>query len=297
MAYKCRICGSNEVEQLGDICELCSISQDPYISSVPNSKSNITSCSFDTDSEINNYNKTHRTNRKVLINGGNSLFNQDPYGNDMGSNQDNSVVKVYSAGQAPDIQSNSTSTNKDKEIINKNQPITSGITKNITIDSQKKSILAKWFRALFAGVPFTLDNDITMFQVFPDYTGNSLNATGNACDQIIVYGKLNNGTISDNNDVEIFGRRDSNNNIIAKTIRNKASGTIIKPMRTINSVVVWLLTLLVLVLIAAAVMALGVTGIVWTVVILLCLTNLPRVIKILGVIFGMLFSLIRHIFR
>lgn len=296
MAYKCKICGSNEVEQLGDVCELCSISQDPYISSVPKSRSNITSYSSDIDSTIDNSAKKHRSNRKVLINGGGFLSNQDPYGNDMSPNQDNSAVKVYSSGQVPDIQSNTNSASKEK-VINKNQPISSGITKNITVDNQKKSILTKWFRALFTGIPFTIDNDITMFQVFPDYTGTSLNAMGNACDQIIVYGKLNNGAINDNNDVEIFGRRDSNNNIVAKTIKNKASGTIIKPMRTLNSGVVWILTLLVLVLIVAAVMTLGVTGIIWTVVILLCLTNLPRVIKILGVIFGMLFSFIRRIFR
>lgn len=296
MAYKCKICGSNEVEQLGDICELCSISQDPYISSVPKSRSNITLYSSDINSTIDNSAKKHRSNRKVLINGGDFLSNQDPYGNDMNPNQDNSAVKVYSSGQVPDIQSNKNSANKE-EVTNKNQPISSGITKNITVDNQKKSILTKWFRALFTGIPFTIDNDITMFQVFPDYTGTSLNAMGNACDQIIVYGKLNNGSISDNNDVEIFGRRDSNNNIVAKTIKNKASGTIIKPMRTLNAGVVWILTLLVLVLVAAAVMTLGVTGIIWTGVILICLTNLPRVIKILGVIFGILFSLIRRIFR
>ena len=30
MSYKCRICGLNDVEHMGDICELCAISQDPY---------------------------------------------------------------------------------------------------------------------------------------------------------------------------------------------------------------------------------------------------------------------------
>lgn len=297
MAYKCSICGSNEVEQLGGICELCSISQDPYISSVPDSKSNIISSNSDTDLEINKYTNTHRSNRRILINGGNSLSNQDPYGNDIGSDQDDSVVKVYSAGKTPTIQSDSGDITNDEIIQNKNQPISVGITKNITVDNQKKSILVKWFRALFTGVPFTIDNEITMFQVFPDYTGTSLNAVGNACDQIIVYGKLNNGSISENNDVEIFGRRDSNNNIIAKTIRNKASGTIIKPMRKIDSAVVWMLTVLIFMLISAAVMTLGVTGLIWTVVILICLTNLPRIIKILGILFGTIFSLIRHFFR
>lgn len=30
MAYKCRICGINEVDNQGDICELCAVGQDPY---------------------------------------------------------------------------------------------------------------------------------------------------------------------------------------------------------------------------------------------------------------------------
>ena len=30
MAYKCRICGSNDVAHPGDVCELCAIGQDPY---------------------------------------------------------------------------------------------------------------------------------------------------------------------------------------------------------------------------------------------------------------------------
>ena len=77
----------------------------------------------------------------------------------------------------------------------------------------------------FKGVPFTLDDDVTMFQVFPDFTGTSLNVLGNACDQVIVYGRLNNGAVSENNDVEVYGRRDSNNNVIAKTIKNTAKST------------------------------------------------------------------------
>lgn len=78
---------------------------------------------------------------------------------------------------------------------------------------------------MFKGIPYALDNDITMFQVFPDYTGTSLNAMGNACDQVIVYGKLNAGAVSENNDVEVYGHRDADNNIVAKKIVNKASGT------------------------------------------------------------------------
>lgn len=141
-----------------------------------------------------------------------------------------------------------------------------------------------------------MDDDVTMFQVFPDFLGTSLNALGNACDQVIVYGKLNNDAVSENNDVEVYGRRDSNNNIIAKTIKNKASGTTITPARTIGQGVVWFITAIVVALLAMMISGLGVEGIIWTVIIILCLTNLPKALKIFGVIIGALFSLIKRLF-
>lgn len=298
MAYKCRICGSNDVENQGDICELCAIGQDPYAVNMSGNQKQ-----FNNNNQVhinnNSYNPKRSGNRKVLLNGGTSMTNRDPYGNDMTSTEEPSTVQVFSAGQTPvNSQSVSNSTNMTVTNISKahNQPLTNGVTKNITVDNQKKSILTKWFRALFMGIPFTLDDDVTMFQVFPDFTGTSLNAVGNACDQVIVYGRLNNGAISENNDVEVYGRRDSNNNIIAKTIRNKASGTTISAMRTINTGIVWMITVMVLCLIIGAVMGLGVEGIIWTVVLILCLTNLPKVIKIAGAIFGFIFSLIKRLF-
>ena len=36
MAYKCRICGTNDVEHVGDVCELCAIGQDPYAAAMQN---------------------------------------------------------------------------------------------------------------------------------------------------------------------------------------------------------------------------------------------------------------------
>lgn len=296
MAYKCRICGSNEVDYPGDICELCAIGQDPYaagMSGINYDSSNYTS---DNTSVANaSYSPKRGTNRKVLLNGGASVQNVDPYGNDISEPEPS--VRVYSAGQTPTntIPSGNVVTQTTKK-VSASQPITSGIVKNITVDNQKKSILAKWFRALFAGIPFTLDDDVTMFQVFPDFTGTSLNVLGNACDQVIVYGRLNNGAVSENNDVEVYGRRDSNNNVIAKTIKNIASGTTISPQRSIGVGVVWMVTLIVLALIVVAVMGLGVEGIIWAAILIVCLTNLPKVIKIVGVLLGAVFSLIKKLF-
>lgn len=305
MGYKCRICGINEVDNQGDVCELCAIGQDPYAVNMSASNKQVglghqTDIEFDNISHTSNYAPKHGANRKVLLNGGSALSNTDPYGNNISeSSVRQQPVQVYSAGQVPQTsQQNDTVVSQETTYAQNasSMPITSGITKNIMLDNQKRSILYKWFRALFTRIPFTLDDDVTMFQVFPDYSGTSLNSLGNACDQVIVYGRLNNGAISENNDVEIFGNRDTNNNIIAKTIRNKASGTTIVPMRTLNTGVVWLITVIVFALIIMAIMGLGVEGIIWTVVLILCLTNLPKVMKIVGVLFGMIFSFLKRLF-
>lgn len=301
MAYKCRICGINEVDNQGDICELCAIGQDPYAQSQASPQgSQVPSQPIINNNQNGNgsYSPKHGANRKVLLNGGTSLANQDPYGNDMTTSAPTPPVQVYSAGQVPQNAQQNTTVVTTQPVVKTSgsQPITTGITKNISVDNQKKSILTKWFRALFTGIPFTLDDDVTMFQVFPDFTGTSLNALGNACDQVIVYGKLNNGAVSENNDVDVYGRRDANNNVIAKTIKNKASGTTITPARTIGQGVVWLITAIVVALLATMISGLGVEGIIWTVIIVLCLTNLPKALKIFGVIIGALFSFIKRLF-
>ena len=298
MSYKCQVCGINEVDSPGDVCELFAIGQDPYANSML--ATNVSNYADMSNQNNNNtYVPKNSNNRKVLINGGSQLSNRDPYGNDISLQQSvNSTVQVYSAGQAVQQQSNNMSVNTQTQTPTKikNQPISEGITRNITIDTQKKSALAKWCRSLFKGVPFTLDNDVTMFQVFPDYSGTALNAMGNACDQVIVYGRLNNGAISENNEVQIYGRRDSNNNVIAKTIKNKASGTTIVPMRTMGVGLVWFITSIFIALAASAIVGLGVEGLIWVGVIILCFTNMPLVIKILGGIFGFIFSLFKRMF-
>jgi len=301
MAYKCRICGINEVDNQGDICELCAIGQDPYAQNqTPSRSPQIPSQSNINDNQNGNgsYSPKRGANRKVLLNGGTSLANQDPYGNDMTTSDAQPSVQVYSAGQVPQASQQNTTVVNTPPVVKAsgNQPVTTGIIKNISVDKQKKSILTKWFRALFSGIPFTLDDDVTMFQVFPDFTGTSLNALGNACDQVIVYGKLNNGAVSENNYVEVYGRRDTNNNIIAKTIKNKASGTTITPAGTIGQGFVWFITAIVVALLAIMISGLDVEGIIWTVIIILCLTNLPKALKIIGVIIGALFSFIKRLF-
>lgn len=298
MAYKCGICGTNDVAHMGDVCELCAIGSDPYASAIQGNDQSMLSNNFGAVSVSDSSPVANRRrSRKVLINGGDSPDNLDPYGNSMSPQK---RVQVYQAGQVPQATPTVSTSSIPVMAVNDthhNDSLTYGIIKNVTTDAPRASVLRKWCRSLFMGIPFSLDNQITMFQVFPDYTGSSLNAMGNACDQVIVYGKLKSGAIAENNEVEIFGYRDTNNYIVANKIRNKASGTVVRPERTISPALVWFFTACVIVLIGIAVSILGTVGLVWSAVILLCLTNLPLVFKILGIILGSLFSFGRRRFR
>lgn len=298
MGYKCAVCGSNDVENYGDVCELCSIGQDPYSSAMQGSPQ--VKVQVDANENNNQYRPGKSKSRKVLLTGGAAIANTDPYGNSIIPQDPEEKVQVYQAGQVPTNQGNSATVQKNtsqkkhsSNTATGTQPITCGITKNITTDNQKKSFLMKWFRALFKGIPFTLDDDITMFQVFPDYTGTTLNAMGNACDQVIVYGRVKAGVVAENNDVEVYGHRDSNNNIVAKRIKNKASGATVSPERTLSFVPVWIITVIVGIMMLGMISALGAVGILWVGIILLCLTNFPLIFKIIAAVIGFIFTLLK----
>ena len=305
MSYKCRICGLNDVEHMGDICELCAVSQDPYAAAMQGNPQPESRDYSDAGAGTGTaYTPTKGRSRKVLLGGGNPAMNTDPYGNSIvPQDEEEDKVQVYHAGQVPLTQQSSDVVNQDGSSTvsgakggtasKSSEPLTQGITKNISVDTEKKAFIVKWFRSLTSGIPFTLDDDITMFQVFPDFSGTSLNAMGNACDQVIVYGKLKAGAVSENNNVEVYGHRDPDNNIIAKSIKNKATGTTITPDGSISVAVIWVITLAVAAIIALTFFTIGVEGIVWAIVLIICLTNLPLVFKILAAIFGFLFSFLK----
>lgn len=245
MAYMCKICGTNEVNNPGDVCELCALGADPYAAGFGAAPVPQSTGSDSAQPASTGYAPKPGRSRKVLLGGGNAIANTDPYGNDMTVPQPDAPVQVYAPGQLPPqpavIQT------PQKVSVGKalrGQPITTGIIKNLVIEKQERSFISRWFTTLFTGTPYLMDDEITMFQIFPDYSGTSLNASGNACDQVVVYGKLNHGAVNENNEVEVYGRRDLRNNIVAKTIRNKASGTVCSPRRTISFLMAWILTLI-----------------------------------------------------
>lgn len=297
MACKCKICGANEVNKEGDICELCAIGQDPYATGMFGGRAMPVKNVSDALEQAPTYVPKRGRKRNVLINGGGAVANTDPYGNDITPKQDQntSQVQVHASGQAlSNITKNIPAPAQAPSTPASNQPITTGIVKNIVADNQKKGFWEKWIKALFCGIAYSMDDASLMFQVFPDYSGTALNSQGNACDQVVVYGQLAAGAICENNSIEIYGRRDHSNVVVARKIKNVASGTWIVPQRVIPVGLVWTITLVALALLASLIIGLGPTGIVWAVVLLLCFTNLPLVFKIFEVIFGLIFSIFKR---
>ena len=297
MAYKCSSCGANDVENPGDLCELCMACQDPYLAEISKKKApGKVKIPITPPSKQESIRKGSA--RKILLDGGDQRQVTEPEAEQAFKQSDGpSPVTVLAPGQVLNPagkSSGSVGAQQNSAPANSNLPLSVGITKNITVDKQQKSFIGKWFRSLFTGVPFTLGNEVMLFQVFPDFSGSAVNAMGNACDQVIVYGKINVGAISENNDVEVYGRRDSNNNVIAKKIHNKASGTSISPKQTISTGIVWLFTLLFLALAVFLGVSLGVEGIIWIVVMVLLLTNLPAVLKISVFMMGIIFSFMKR---
>lgn len=250
MAYKCSICGITDVVHPGDICSLCA---DPFahpenVVHVPEQQEGIVPKTY-----------SNPKKRNILLNGGNAVNTgiviPTTYSvvSDKDSSQGNVAVQT-SANIGNAVSSPVAVPVRHKAAAS--APVAVGITKNVNTDKIERGFLFKWFRSVFTKIPFTFDNDVTIFQVFPDYSGQSLNQSGYACDQVIVYGQVPVGFISENNDVEVFGYRNFKGNIIASEIRNTASGTTVRPQWSFRASVVKAITMFLL----ATVVALIVVG-------------------------------------
>ena len=271
MSCKCRICGASEVLNEGDICELCALDHDDGYYPQPSP-----------DNGRRDPNSPGHSGRKILINGYKPVAGNYYGSNDYSSDSsDNSQPVVQSNTPVSYTASNSSGSSG---VSSADQPKASGITKNVITDTEQRSFLSKWFRTLFSGVPYAPDDSVTAFQVFPDYSGTSLNSQGNNCDQVLIYGRINAGSVCENNDVDVYGRRDSNNNIIASRIVNKASGTTVTPEKSIGFASAWIITLLIIAVIAAVCSAIGPTGIILVAALGLIISKLPKLLKFIGVV-------------
>lgn len=256
MPHYCRLCQINEVENPGDICELCALT-----AGVPSHASS-------SDASQQTVSSGTPARRKVLIpgkntaNGGKDAIQTRP-ANPVSSapasvQSQNPVPGIYNATTAASAANtvssaaNANVTNTHNQNMNADA-ITAGITKNIISDVDTRGFFSQWWDSLIYGWPYPKVQQMLIFQVYPDFSGSALNAQGNACDQVVVYGTFMNGSVNENNDVEIYGRRDMDNRIICDYLINKASGVVIRPKGVVGAGVVRTVTVIVVILIVAAI--------------------------------------------
>lgn len=306
MAYKCSVCGIYEVEHDGDVCEYCAAASDPYAQAARNhGRSRVGGPMVNQSRSKEEAPVGHASRRKILVSGETSTPAPRPADDPAVTRA--SDVPVYRPGEAAVQQSapvsvqTSPATSQATPAQDPTGALCTGITKNVANSTQQRGFLVKLADAVFRGIPFTADPDILTFQVFPDYSGTTLTASGTACDQVIVYGKVNAGVVSENNHVRVYGHRDSSNQIVADKIVNTASGMIIVPQNVVSALVVRLAVLAVLLVLAGLFAYIGIPGLALIVVIIICLTNLPLVGKLLLTIlcgvFGAIGAIFRRIFR
>lgn len=302
MAYKCSVCGIYEVEHDGDVCEYCAAASDPYAKAARDhgrSRAGGPVVSQPRSAEEAPAGRTAR--RKILVSG--EADAPVPRSTEDLAAAHTSDVPVYRPGEAAAQQNVPVSTNTSPATAqaaptqSPTGALCTGITKNVANSTQQRGFFAKVADAVFRGIPFTADPDILTFQVFPDYSGTTLTASGTACDQVIVYGKVNAGVVSENNHVQVYGHRDSSNQIVADKIVNTASGMIIVPQNVVSALVVRLAVLAVLLLLAGLFAYIGVPGLALILVVIICLTNLPLVGKLLFTILCGIFGAIGAFFR
>lgn len=153
-----------------------------------------------------------------------------------------------------------------------------GVAKNVVLDIDDRGTMSKWFSALFHGSNFSFDPDITTFQLYQDAGGRTLNSSGNLADQVIVYGKIKAGAISENNIVEVFGRRNNDNTIIAQRIINIDTGTEAKPSLSLSHDIVLVSTIGLAILMIIILGSIGVSGLVSLGLFILFIIFLPWIL-------------------
>lgn len=260
MNFKCNICGVNDVISQGDVCSECRAQEDPYLASIRGTQpyDETTRNGVSSSSSVSS-----KSNRRILIGNNLNADTASKTSNSLHGVQNNSVSD-YSTQQetvAPTNMSKSAFSSQKANATKKKSPISNGVTKNVTVDTNKTSAVNKWFRSLLEGLPFSWEDETTLFQVYPDFSGSSKNALGNACDQVAVYGKLDKGSICENNDIEVYGYRDSSNVVIAQSIYNLATGATYAPKHVVPALYVRLISIVLSLLVGYFIFSFGNFGV------------------------------------
>ena len=262
MAYKCSICGGYGADSDGGVCKTCAEKAAPA--------GNDFSDAFYADTPARTPKRS--SGRKILLNGGAGLSDLDPYGNHIPPSEPQADESSADKPAKKRVRA-------AKPRVKPSGPLAVGVIKNISAETRKKSVVSKWIRSMFSGIPFNLDDSVITFQVFPN-NGKAFNALGNPYDDVIVYGKPKSGRITDGIDAEVYGRRDQNGGIVAKKIVDRSSGAVFTPAAGLGQSATWFITLSVILLISALIASFGVRGVIWAVVIAFCVSYLPLIIRV-----------------
>ncbi len=227
MKYKCRLCGVNEVNKAGELCPSClsklNLNQPVSTQIKPNDRNGNDdpfSVLYDDTME-----DSSQENHKIE--------------ND---NDINKKTKEISQASKNDGKENRKEQNSKTQEKTKNHYV-KGYIKNVSIIKENRNFLLKLFNALCFYCPFNLEEEYISFQLYPDFSGSTLNSYGKAFTQVTVYDNKNTGLFTENSLVEIQGYTRKNGILYATKVKSIGSGVETKLHGAVSSLVVWLCTL------------------------------------------------------
>ena len=237
--YKCRLCGKNDVAVSGELCDSCRMKLGLPVE-------------FSSDDTFQH----EACSNQILENQNDEWYPTDPFAEFeyMKQREESEMENNYPEeidSEKQDVENLNECTSVVTKQNGESKHITKGYIKNIRYNKEESKMVSRWARSIVYGVPFSFDDYTTVFQVFPDFTGTSRAENGAICDQVVMYGRILRGTLSDNNEVEVRGARDRHNQIVASKVINVASGTMCKASGAIPGSIVRLSAILIILFIAA----------------------------------------------
>lgn len=235
LSHKCKICGEVPVNEQGDICQGCS---DPYSSHYADppplhgtgNRRRVLIGDAVVPADISVACDNDRTGTSVILTTAQNTYQPVVQSTTAPANPRSAAI----SSPINPVVSNSALRATDYE--------TEGVVRNYKEETSKSFLLERWVRTLFKGVPFSMDNTIHTFQVYPQ--GWMTTNTGiPICDEVVVYGQVNRGKISLDNTVQVWGKRDTSNAIVATKIFNVASGTWLNIRYGLSPLAAWIITL------------------------------------------------------
>lgn len=130
-----------------------------------------------------------------------------------------------------------------KNKINTNKlEVLEGVVRNYLEQEVPTFMVAKIVRCLFYQIPYVHSNVNNTFQIYEDWESST-------AVEIMIYGKIARGKILDNNRVKVWARRTKSGTYIATKIYNESTNSYIKINHAINSVTMWFVLIVLIILI------------------------------------------------